>query len=131
MDMESLVYVNYEGRVEISLDLLFVVAWNKLIEEEGYGNKISLNNKEFFETSFNNLYDVAWATSYGNYRWADDYVYFNTEGHLISFSHWDDENSPIDIDRIDISSLAGLQDLQRQENNCPISRAIQKALDEI
>ena len=133
--MESLVYMTYDGKVQVDLDLLFVVAWNKLMEEEGYGNKIFLNNKEFFKNSFNNPYDVAWAVSYGNYRWADDYAYFNREGHLMSFSRLDDKNSPIDLEKIDIAHLIdGLKRWQKNDkkryvvNNIP--RAIHDALQE-
>ena len=124
-------YVNYDGRVQIDYRIIIISLWNKLIEEEGREeNKVYPNNEEFFENSFENAYDAAFAVSSGKWRWTDDYVYLNSEGYLFSFSHLDDENSPIDMDRIDISHLInGLQDLQTNNvNNIP--RAIHDALQE-
>ena len=129
--MES-AYVNYDGRVEVNFDALIAALWNKYIEYKGGYNKIFLNNREFFKNSFENKYDAAWAVSSGDWRGTDSFVFFDSKGNLTSFSHWNDENSPIDINRIDISSLIyELQDVQKdkkgQEN---ISRAIHDALKE-
>lgn len=129
------VYVNYDGCVTISMDALIVTMWNRYIEYNGGENKISLNDKEFFKNSFDNAYDAAWAASVGNYRWTDTFVCFDEWGHLMSFSHWGDENSPIDLDKIDISHIIqALQDMQTKNkkgcvNNIP--RAIHDALQEV
>lgn len=94
-------------------------------------NKIFSNNKEFFENSFENAYDAAWAVSLSSkWAWSDDYVYFDAEGYLTSFSHWDDENSPIDIDKLAYiqlkNSLDGVEGYV--VNNVPM--AIHEALKE-
>ena len=128
-------YKNYNGEVEVDTDTVLVSMWNAYLEAEGEDNKISLNNKEFFENSFENSFDAAWAVSLSNkWDWRDEYVYFNGEGYLTSFSHWDDERSPIDLDKLDISQL--IDDLKKWHktdnsicNNIP--RAIHDALKEI
>lgn len=103
--MDNVIYVDYNDRVAISFDTLIVAMWNKYVEDKD-GSKIFLNNKEFFENSFNNAYDAAWAVSLsGKWRWDEDFVYFDEEGYISSFSHWDDERSPIDIDKLDIAHL--------------------------
>lgn len=125
--MENIAYVDYSECVQIDLDKLIVSAWNTYLVYKKRGeNKISLNNKEFFEKSFNNSYDAACAVSLsGNWKWTDEFVYFDGEGHLSSFSHWDDENSPIDIDKIDLNHLIdGLARCQKNDkkgyvNNIP------------
>ena len=133
----EIAYVDYNERVQVSFDALIVSLWNSYIEAEGKGrsNKISLNNKEFFENSFDNAYDAAFAESLsGKWTWSDDFVCFDEDGYLTSFSHWDDENSPIDIDKIDIGHLIdGLKNFRNKQdkqghvdNN--ISRAIHDAL---
>ena len=137
MDMENvaeeIAYVNYKECVEVNFDALIATLWNKYIEYKGGFNKIFMNNKEFFKNSFKDKYDAAWAVSSGDWRWTDDFAYFDSEGNLSSFSHWDDERSPIDIDKIDISHIIqALQDIQtndkRYVDNIP--RAIHDALKE-
>ena len=114
----EIAYLAYDGRVKIGLYALIAYAWNKFIEEKGDGNKIFLNNKEFFENSFENPYDAAWAVSLsGKWSWKDDFVCFDKQGYLTSFSRWDDDNSPIDIDKIDVDNLIrSLQDLQEEKS---------------
>ena len=135
--MENAIYVDYSGCIKADLDVLLVSMWNSYIEYNGGDNKIFLNNKEFFENSFNNSFDAAWAaTLSGKWWWTDDFVYFNREGYIVSFCHWDDERSPIDLDKIDISSLIyELQDLQTNKTNDKkyvnnIPQAIHEALQE-
>lgn len=135
--MENIAYVDYSECVQIDLDKLIVSAWNTYLEYKKRGeNKIFLNNKEFFENSFDNAYDAAWAVSLSNkWRWTDDYVCFGDDGYLTSFNHWDDENSPIDIDKIDLNHLIdGLARCQKNDkkgyvNNIP--KAIHEALQEV
>ena len=132
--MENMFYTDYNERVAISFDALIVAMWDEYSDNKGGENKIFLNNKEFFENSFDNSYDTAQAVSLsGKWSWSDDFVYFDGEGYLTSFSHWDDERSPIDIDKIDVGHLIdGLKNFHNdtckggQENN--ISRAIHDAL---
>ena len=94
------------AEIDLDLDTIIVSMWNAYVEAEGYGNKISFNDKEFFNNTFENPYDAAWAVSLsGRWAWSDDYVYFDNDGYITSFSHWDDERSPIDIDKLDICQL--------------------------
>ena len=128
-------YINYDGCVQVDPYIILVSLWNKLIDEEGedkgYGGKVFSNNKEFFKNSFDNAYDAAWAVSVGDYKWTDTFVFFNREGNLSSFSHWNDENSPIDIDRIDVSHLIdGLKKMRQTNKVDNIPRAIHDALEE-
>ena len=132
--MKIKAYETYNNGVEFDTDTVIVSLWNAYVECRGE-EKISLNNKEFFENSFENSFDAAWAVSLSNkWDWRDEYVYFNGEGYLTSFSHWDDERSPIDLDKLDISQL--IDDLKKWHkkdnsicNNIP--RAIHDALKEI
>ena len=133
---EEIAYVNYKECVEVNFDALIAAVWNKYIEYKGGYNKIFLNNKEFFKTSFEDKYDAAWAVSSGDWRWSDSFVFFDSKGNLTSFSHWDDENSPIDMNKIDISHIIdGLNSLRQTKdkkgyvNN--ISPAIHEALQEV
>ena len=106
--MENAIYVDFSDNVRIDEDYILVAAWNKYISfNGGVENKISLNDKGFFDNNFNNPYDAAWAASIGDWRWSDRFVYFDEGGYLTSFTHWDDKNSPIDMDKIkiDISNL--------------------------
>lgn len=124
------------GEIELDMETVLVSLWNAYIENAGYYyNKIFCNNKEFFEKSFNNSFDAAWAVSLsGKWRWSDDYVYFDNDGYITSFSHWDDETSPIDLDKIDVSPLIdGLKKFHKKNkkgyvNNIP--KAIHEALQE-
>ena len=132
-------YMTFEGKIRMDVYSIIIGLWDKFIEEEGSGNKIFYNNKEFFENSFENEYDVAMAVSLSKqWRWTDDFVFFDSEGYLTSFSRCEDETCPIDFDKIDIGYLIrGLQDLQEEKsphknryviNNIP--RAIHDALKE-
>ena len=100
-------YKNYNGDVIIDEDAMIVSLWNAYVEAVGE-EKIYLydNDKEFFAKYFDNSYDAAYAVSIsGKWSWSDDYVYFDEDGYLVSFKHWNDAESPIDLDKIDISSL--------------------------
>ena len=91
--MENAIYM-YENKVEIDLDALIVSMWNRYIEYNGGDNFISLN------------YDAAIPVALGGrWDWRDKFVFFDEGGYLTSFSHWDDERSPIDIVKIDVSHL--------------------------
>ena len=135
MEMENVFYIDYNGRIQISFDALIMGMWNVYVEYEGGDNKIFLNNKEFFENSFDNAYDAAWAaTLSGRWDWKDAFVYFSGEGYITSFSHWDDKNSPINLDKIDISHIIqALQDMQTNDKRYVVNsipRAIHDALKE-
>ena len=143
MEMENIFYADYNQRIVVNFDGLIVALWNAYLEEGGEGNKISLNNRDFFENSFKNNYDAAWAVALGDWRWTDEYAYFNKDGYLTSFNHWDDENSPIDLERLDISQLIrSVKNFQKKRedkqdvkqaayDNINISQAIHDALKEI
>lgn len=41
------------------------------------------------------------AVYFGNVQnWADDYARLNGYGNIVSFNHWDNKNSPIDLDTL-------------------------------
>ena len=87
--------------IDVVLDTILIPLWNEYIEKTGYGEKIFPNEAEFFnDGKFVTQYDAAWAVSIGDWRRTDEYVCFNEEGYLASFSHWDDKNSPMDITRL-------------------------------
>ena len=135
-------YMTYDGKIRVDSYIIIVSMWNKYIEEEGRDNKVSFNGKEFFEKNFDNAYDAAMAVSLSKrWSWTDDYVYFDADGYLVSFSRCDDETCPIDLDKIDIDYLIrSLQDLQaragekaRAKNGYVVDnipRAIHEALQE-
>lgn len=101
MTIEDVFFTNYENRIEIDADVLIVAAWNEYVRDKG-GEKIYYNDKEFFENFFENSFDAAWAVSLsGKWDRNDRFIYFNSRGYLTSFTRWNDENSPIDIDKID------------------------------
>lgn len=111
MEMNDLFYINYNDQIELDGDMILIAAWNEYTAGDK-GSEIFMNDKEFFENSFKNPYDAALAVSLSDkWQWEDRFVYFSHEGQLTSFSHWDDANSPIDIDKIDISNL--INDLKR------------------
>ena len=109
-------YMTYDGQIRLDSHILIVSLWNKYIEDtKGYGSKVFPNDKNFFEENFENKYDAAMAVSLsGNWKWTDSFAYFDNDGYITSFSRLDDENCPIDIDKIDIDYLIrALQDLQK------------------
>lgn len=129
--LENVFYTNYEGRIQIDEDILLVAAWNEYastMDEE----TICLNDKEFFENFFANKYDTAWAVSLSE-KWSreDRFVYFNFNGRLSSFTHWNDENSPIDVDKIDINNLININKINKKRYVNNIPRAIHDALKEV
>ena len=119
--------------VKVDMDMILISIYNSLIDmedEEGYG-KICYNDEDFFNNTFENAYDAAWAVAIGDWRCTDDFVYFNNKGHLTSFNHWDDERSPINLDRIDISNLInGLKNKKKRYVVDNIPKAIHDALEE-
>lgn len=132
-------YIGIDGRVQVEPVSLVVSLWNKFLESEGgddHGGKIFLNRKEFFGDFFENPYDAAQAASAGDYRWEDEYVYIS-EGYLMSFTQLEDETCPVDLNKIDISSLIfQLQELEKLQklgkgyvDNIP--RAIHDALQDV
>ena len=119
MEMKINAYKNYNDEVEVDIDTVLVSMWNAYIEAEGSDNKISFNGKDFFENVFENAYDAVMAVSLsgGRWRWTDTFAYFDDEGYLVSFSRFEDERCPIDVDKIDIDYLIrALQDLQMIKN---------------
>ena len=119
--------------VDVDMDMVIISIYNSCIEETE--DKICYNDKEFFEENFENNYDAAWAVSLsGKWCWSDDFVFFDEDGYITSFNHWDDDNSPIDIDKLDISQL--INSLKKWSKNKKryvdnnISRAIHDALED-
>ena len=119
-----------KNEINMNMDMVLISIYNAQIEIDiDEENKIYVNDKDFFENSFTNAYDAAHAASLsGKWTWSDDYVYFDGEGLLTSFSHWDDETSPIDLDKLDICQLVNkLKKCHRRYvDNIPM--AIQDAL---
>ena len=102
--MENIAYVNNDS-VEVNFDALIVAMWNKYIEYEGGDNKISLNYAAAIPVALG-----------GRWDWRDKFVFFDEKGYLTSFSHWNDERSPIDLEKIDTSHLfQALQDIQTRK----------------
>lgn len=102
--MEILVRDN--RKVIFDMDMLIVSIWNKYVDID---EKIYINDKEFFDNNFKNPYDAVWAVEMGNWKgnwkYSDTFVIFDDDGYITSFRHWDDENSPIKIDRVDVGHL--------------------------
>ena len=113
-----------KNEIDMNMDMVLISIYNAQAE-----NKIYVNDADFINNSFENAYDAAWAVSLsGKWTWSDDYAYFDGEGLLTSFSHWDDETSPIDLDKLDICQLVNkLKKCHRRYvDNIPM--AIQDAL---
>ena len=106
--------------VDVNMDMVLISIYNSSSED----NKIYVNDADFFADTFESAYDAAWAVSLsGQWNWADDYAYFDEDGYITSFTHWDDENSPIDLDKLDICQLiSSLKKWHKKEyivNNIP------------
>ena len=112
--------------VEIDMDTIVVSLWNYAAEED---NRIYFNDPGFFENFFENAYDAAWAVSIGNWCRTDSFVCFDGEGCLVSFTHWDDDKSPIDIDKLDISQLINRLRKRNRYTVNSIPEAIHNALE--
>ena len=110
------------------VDNILIPMWNGYIDEIGYGEKIFHNGAEFFR-KFETPYDAAWAVSIGDWRRTDEYVCFNGEGLLISFQHWNDENSPLDMSRLSNWLQTKIGKKRYVVNSIP--RAIHDALQEV
>ena len=107
--------------VELNMDTILVSLYNSGEEN----NKIYVNDKDFFANTFESEYDAAWAVSLsGKWAWSDDYVYFDNDGYITSFSHWDDETSP--IDKIDINDL--IQNIKKQHKNGYVVNNVPRAI---
>ena len=134
MEIKISAYETYKNRIEVDTDTVIVSLWNAYIEAEGRDNKIYVNDVDFFDSTFDNKYDAAWAVSVsGKWHWSDDFVYFGEDGYLTSFNHWDDKNSPIDIDKIDVTDLVkSLENKNKKDRYVvnDIPRAIHDALKE-
>ena len=118
-----------KNEVELDMDTVLVSIYNAQASE-----KIYVNGVDFFNNTFDSSYDAAWSVSLsGKWTWSDDFVYFDEDGYLTSFSHWDDKNSPIDLDKLDIGSLINsLKKWHKKKyvvNDIP--RAIHDALEEV
>ena len=116
-----------KNSIDMNMDMVLISIYNAQADE-----KIYVNDKDFFINTFDNSYDAAWAVSLsGKWSWSDDFVYFDEEGYLTSFNHWDDKNSPINIDKLDICQLINSLKNFRNKQGCVvnnISRAIHDAL---
>ena len=109
--------------VDVDMDMVLISIYNAQIED----NKISYNDKDFFESTFENKYDAAWAVSIsGKWTWSDDFVFFGEDGNITSFNHWNDERSPIDLDKLDISQL--INNLKKQQKKRYVVDNIPKAI---
>ena len=116
-----------KNSIDMNMDMVLISIYNAQADE-----KIYVNDKDFFINTFESPYDAAQAVSLsGQWRWTDDYVFFNNEGYITSFNHWDDKNSPINIDKLDICQLINSLKNFRNKQGCVvnnISRAIHDAL---
>ena len=75
--------------------------WNKYVGEKCYPYNtiytIYTNNCAFFNTFFM-PFDAVCAVMHGHYNENDDYVIIDEHDNVQSFTNWDDEKSPVDID---------------------------------
>ena len=118
------------NEIDMDMDMVLISIYNAQAVK-----KIYFNDADFINSTFENPYDAAWAVSLSG-KWArsDDYVYFDNNGCITSFTHWDDENSPIDLNKLDIGNL--INSLKRWHKNKNryvvnnIPRAIHDALQE-
>ena len=118
-----------KNEIDVNIDMVLISLWNAYLEgEDGrYDNKIYVNDADFFANTFGNAYDAAWAVSLsGRWAWSNDFVYFDEDGYITSFSHWDDETSPIDLDKLDISQL--INNLKKWHKNRYVVDNIPKAI---
>lgn len=73
---------------ELSISEL-VQVHNDYCREAAYDNEFYDNDEDFFNLYFeNNPYEVARSICYGNYRYMDEYVYFNGYGNLESANEY-------------------------------------------
>lgn len=127
MEMKKDFFENGFENDDVVLDTILVTLWNEYIEKTGYGEKIFPNEASFFnDGKFVTPYDAAWVVSIGDWRRTDEYVCFNEEGFLVSFQHWGDKNSPVDITRL---SIWIQKNKKGYVNNIP--KAIHEALQEV
>ena len=72
--------------------------WNECVEEKSYPyNTIYTNNCAFFNTFFM-PFDAVCAVMHGHYDEDDTHVIIDEHDNVQSFTNWDDEKSPVDID---------------------------------
>ena len=74
--------------------------WNNYVGEKCYPHEdgtIYTNNCAFFNTFFM-PFDAVLAIMHGNYKEEDNYVIIDEHKNVQSFTNWDDEKSPVDID---------------------------------
>ena len=74
--------------------------WNNYVEEKCYPHEddtIYTNNCAFFNTFFM-PFDAVCAVMHGHYNENDNYVIIDESDNVQSFTNWDDEKSPVDID---------------------------------
>ena len=75
--------------------------WNECVAEKSYPYNtiytIYTNNCAFFNTFFT-PYDAVCAVMHGHYDEDDNYVIIDEHDNVQSFTNWDDEKSPVDID---------------------------------
>ena len=118
-----------KNEIDINMDMVLISIYNA--QQQDGENKVYINDEDFFTNTFSNAYDAAFSVSLsGKWYWSDDFVYFDEEGYLTSFSHWDDERSPINIDKLDICQL--INNLKWHKKGCVdnIPKAIHEALQE-
>lgn len=132
MEMKKDFFENGFENDDVVLDTILITIWNEYIEKIGYGEKIFSNEAEFFnDGKFVTPYDAAWAVSIGDWRRTDEYVCFNSKGFLVSFQHWNDKNSPVDVSRLSAWIQTNDKKINCKRyvvNNIP--RAIHEALQE-
>ena len=74
--------------------------WNNYVGEKCYPHEndtIYTNNCAVFN-SFFTPYDAMMSVLYGHYNENDNYVIIDESENVQSFTNWDDEKSPVDID---------------------------------
>lgn len=74
-----------QGWDEVSTDTKIAIS-NEYCRENGYENEIFENTDDFLDEMFSSPSEAVRATSYGEYSFSSDYVWFNGNGNLESGS---------------------------------------------
>ena len=86
--------INKELFLEVFESISFplkVSLWNMYAREENPDEEIYDNDEDFFNTFYEGKpADAVRAASYGDYRYYDDYVWFNGYGNLVSANYYSD-----------------------------------------
>lgn len=98
--------------------------WNECCTETRADDYVSILNEDFIDEHFTKPSEAVRAAIYGEFSWADKYIYLDGYANLQTFDYLDSEKSPIDFDALldwlertmDAEGLAELLELKIDEN---------------